>query len=93
MLKVNEYYDGQVKSISLENEEGRETVSVMMKGEYEFATSSTEYMTVVSGRMKVMLPGNDFWKEYKPFETFIIPPEKKFRVLLEETAAYKCLYK
>jgi len=32
MLKVNEYFDGKVKSIALENAEGNATVGVMEQG-------------------------------------------------------------
>jgi len=58
MFKVNEYFDGKVKSIAFENSEGQATVGVIAKGEWEFATSTVEYMTVTSGKMTVLLPGS-----------------------------------
>jgi len=93
MIKVNEYFDGKVKSMAVDNEEGHATVGVMETGEYEFGTSTVEYMTVISGTMTVLLPGEKEWKSYKPFQTFMVPRDTKFRLKLEETAAYKCLYK
>lgn len=93
MIKVNEYFDGKVKSLALENKEGAVTCGVMVPGDYEFGTSTVEYMTVVSGKLTVQLPGENDWKEYKPFETFIVDKDKKFKVKVEETTAYKCLYK
>ena len=39
MLKVNEYFDGKVKSIALKSGALPETVGVMDQGEYEFGTS------------------------------------------------------
>jgi len=39
---------------------------------YGFGTSTVEYMTVVSGELTVKLPGEDEWKNYAPFETFIV---------------------
>jgi uncharacterized protein YaiE (UPF0345 family) len=54
MIKVNEYFDGNVKSMGLENEDGKATVGVMAAGEFEFGTSPVEYMTVVSGSMTVL---------------------------------------
>ena len=49
MFKTNEYFDGKVMSIGLESAEGRATIGVMAKGEYEFGTSTIEIMTVTSG--------------------------------------------
>ena len=93
MIKVNEYFEGNVKSMGLENEEGRATVGVMAPGEYEFGTSTVEYVTVVSGSMTVLLPGETKWKTFKPFQTFMVPKDAKFNLRLEEASAYKCIYK
>ena len=93
MINVNEYFDGKVKSLALENNEGPVTCGVMVPGDYEFGTSTVEYMTVISGKLTVQLPGSTEWKEYKPFETFIVEKDTKFKVKVEETTAYKCLYK
>lgn len=35
MFKVNEYYDGNVKSLAFSNDEGEVTVGVMAPGEVE----------------------------------------------------------
>lgn len=40
MFKINEYFDGKVKSIAFETTECPATIGVMAKGEYEFGTSS-----------------------------------------------------
>ncbi|MCK4661434.1 MAG: pyrimidine/purine nucleoside phosphorylase [Bacteroidales bacterium] len=93
MFKTNEYFDGKVKSIAFETNECPATIGVMAKGEYEFGTSTTEYMTVTSGIMTIKLPGSSQWKEYKQFETFIIEKDKKFQVKVSEDTSYICLYK
>jgi uncharacterized protein YaiE (UPF0345 family) len=93
MINVNEYFDGKVKSLALKNDEGPVTVGVMDTGEYEFGTSTVEYMTVTSGKLTVMLPGDTEWKDYAPFETFIVAKDVKFKVKVAGQAAYKCLYK
>ena len=49
MLKVNEYFDGKVKSIGCSNSEGELTVGVMAVGEFVFSTSKKEFMSVASG--------------------------------------------
>ena len=93
MFKVNEYYDGKVKSLAFENTEGTVTVGVMAAGEYEFGTSKVEYMTVVSGELIVQLPGEDEWKNYAPFETFMVEKDTSFKLKVLQETAYKCLYK
>jgi len=93
MIKCNEYFDGNVKSLALANSEGSATIGVMDKGDYEFGTSTIEYMTVVSGEMSVLLPGETAWQSFKPFQTFVVPKDAKFKLHLEEAAAYRCIYK
>lgn len=93
MFKVNEYFDGKVKSIAFTTQEGPATLGVMAPGEYEFGTSTVEYMTVVSGVMTVQLPGETVFRDYKPFDTFIVPKGEKFQLKIASDAAYICLYK
>lgn len=93
MFKVNEYFEGKVKSIGFITQECPATIGVMAPGEYEFGTSSVEYMTVVSGVMTVKLPGETAFRDYKPFETFIVPKDSRFQLKIKEEAAYLCLYK
>lgn len=93
MLKTNEYYDGQVKSIAFENAEGVSTVGVMEAGEFEFSTSTDEYMTVVSGHMDVLLPGEKEWQNFTFGKEFFVGKGKTFRVKSDAPAAYICVYK
>jgi uncharacterized protein YaiE (UPF0345 family) len=92
MLKINEYFDGKVKSISLENTEGVATVGVMEAGEYEFGTSTIEYMTITSGVLQVMLPNETSWSFYHKGETFTVDKDVKFKVKALEPVAYYCRY-
>lgn len=93
MFKTNEYFDGKVKSIAFETKEGPATIGVMAEGEYEFSTSTIEYMTVTSGKMDVLLPNETEWKTHAAFETFIVAKDVKFKVKVGEDTSYKCLYK
>lgn len=93
MFKVNEYFDGKVKSIAFTTPDGPATLGVMAPGEYEFGTSTVEYMTVVSGIMTVKLPGEAEFRDYKPFDTFIVAKDSKFQLRIVTDAAYICLYK
>ncbi|WP_434305730.1 pyrimidine/purine nucleoside phosphorylase [Clostridium botulinum] len=92
-MKVNGYFDGKVKSMSFVNKEGESTIGLMDVGEYEFSTCKKEFMTIVSGKMIVKLPGETTWKEFKKNDTFIVEANKKFNVKLAEQTAYICLYK
>lgn len=92
MFKVNEYFDGNVKSLGFENSKGELTIGVMAAGEYEFGTTTIEYMTVTSGSMLVLLPGETEWKTYKEFETFVVEKDVKFQVKVSEPTSYKCVY-
>jgi len=93
MFKVNEYFDGKVKSIAFENADGPATVGVMAPGEYEFGTSTIEYMTVISGALEIQIPGENKWSTYKPFETFVVQKDTKFKVKVAQDSSYRCLYK
>ena len=93
MLETNEYFDGKVKSIAFETGKGHATVGVMAPGQYAFGTETVEYMTVISGEMSVMLPGETEWKTFKETETFRVEKDKKFGVKIKVDTAYKCLYK
>ncbi|MEI6696771.1 MAG: pyrimidine/purine nucleoside phosphorylase [Bacteroidota bacterium] len=93
MFKTNEYFDGKVKSIAYETIEGPATIGVMAAGEYEFGTSSVEHMTVTSGKMIIQLSDESEWKEYKEFETFIVPKDSKFKLKIAEDTTYRCLYR
>ncbi len=93
MFKTNEYFDGKVKSIAFTTDEGPATLGVMAPGEYEFGTSSVEYMTVVSGALNVLLPDASEWQLFEPFETFIVPKDSKFKLIVLVDSGYLCLYR
>lgn len=93
MFKSNEYFDGNVKSIAFATTDCPATVGVMAAGEYEFGTSTIEYMTVISGEMTILLPDETEWKTYRPFDTFIVAKDSKFKLKIPGDAAYLCRYK
>lgn len=92
MFNLNEYFGGKVKSLTFNADQAKATIGVMSPGEYEFGTSSVEYMTVISGIMEVMLPGENTWKSYKPFETFMVSKDVRFKVKMHGDTAYLCRY-
>jgi purine/pyrimidine-nucleoside phosphorylase len=93
MLNVNEYFNGNVKSIGFQSSEGKATVGVMEKGEYEFGTETVEIMKVISGKLMVKLPGESQFKEYKDGDSFIVSAKSKFQLKVQTETAYMCLYK
>ena len=93
MFKTNQYFEGAVVSIALEAAEGTATLGVMKAGEYEFGTSTVEYMTVISGELEVLQPGEENWKTYRKFETFVAEKDVRFKVRCTVDTPYFCLYK
>lgn len=92
MLKVNEYFDGKVKSIGFTAQGLPATVGVMLAGEYEFSTSQLERMTLVAGRWEIRLPGETGFQTYKCGQTFTVAAGQRFGLKVLEDAAYYCQY-
>ena len=93
MFAVNEYFDGNVKSIAFNSVEDKATVGVMDVGEYEFGTNCVEHMTLVSGSMSIMQPGATQWQMIAVNETFVVEANVSFKVKIDVESAYLCLYK
>lgn len=91
MLKVNEYFDGKVKSIALQTATLAATVGVMMPGEYEFNTAKKEEMQVITGALNVCLNGKD-WHTYKTGDKFNVPANSKFQLKVAIDSAYLCIF-
>ena len=52
---------------------GLTSVGVMEEGEYTFSTAQPEEMTVITGALKVLLPGAPDWQVFTPGEKFFVP--------------------
>jgi purine/pyrimidine-nucleoside phosphorylase len=92
MFKVNEYFDGKVKSIAFQTATLPATVGVMAPGEYEFGTNIRETMKVISGALTVKLPGSDAWQVFAAGSEFVVAANVKFQLQVTEDTAYLCLY-
>ncbi|KEF31443.1 Putative cytoplasmic protein [Marinobacter nitratireducens] len=92
MLKVNEYFDGNAKSIAFQTATLPATVGVISPGEYEFGTTQKETMTVISGALTVLLPGMDEWMTYGSGESFDIAAQASFKAKTDIDTAYLCTY-
>ena len=92
MFKVNEYFDGKVTSMAFQTATLPATVGVMAPGEYEFGTSQFETMTVVSGALTVLLPGQSEWQTFGQGEVFTVDANQKFQLQVAVDTAYLCTY-
>ncbi|MCF7982108.1 MAG: pyrimidine/purine nucleoside phosphorylase [Pseudomonadales bacterium] len=92
MFKVNEYFDGKVKSIAFQTDTLPATVGVMAPGEYDFGTSQKETMTVVSGALTVKLPQQDKWQVFNSGDQFVVAANQNFQLRVAVDTAYLCTY-
>lgn len=92
MLEVNEYFNGNVKSIALNTRTLPATVGVMAKGDYTFGTSAKETMHVVSGELCVQFPGEQSWQTFTDGQVFEVEGNSSFNVKAMVDTAYFCQY-
>jgi uncharacterized protein YaiE (UPF0345 family) len=92
MLKINEYFDGKVKSIGFQSDALPASVGVMAIGEYTFDTSQKETMQVVSGKLTVKLPLTDQWQDFFAGDSFIVEAGLAFDLVVDVETAYLCTY-
>lgn len=92
MLKTNSYFDGNVASIGLQTSSLPATVGVMSIGEYTFNTNQHEVMTVISGHLKVKLPGSEQWVSFHDGDSFDVASGTSFDLQVPIQTAYFCTY-
>lgn len=92
MFKVNEYFDGKVTSIAFAGDSLPATVGVMAAGEYEFGTSQHEVMSIISGELAVLLPGQSDWQVFTQGQRFEVAAQQKFQLKVLRDTAYLCTY-
>lgn len=91
--KANVYFDGKVTSRSVLFADGtRKTLGFMLPGEYEFSTGAREVMEMLNGEMEVLLPGSEQWRTFRAGESFEVPANSSFKLILKGVADYCCSY-
>lgn len=91
--KANIYFGGNVTSRSVLFADGtKKTLGIMMPGEYEFGTEAAELMEIMAGTMKILLPNQTEWQEVKGGESFNVPANSSFKLVVIEVADYCCSY-
>lgn len=93
MSTINEYFDGNVKSLGYQSTQGKSTVGVMDEGQYRFSTTMHETMTVIEGHLDILLQGEEDWKEYIDGQSFEVKANSSFEVKSSGQTAYLCKYK
>jgi uncharacterized protein YaiE (UPF0345 family) len=93
MINVNEYFEGAVKSLGYTTAQGRSTIGVIEKGEYEFGTSSHETMTIIEGQMEALLPGKQDWQTFTGGQSFEVEANTSFKVKTAVQSSYLCKYR
>jgi len=94
MIKeANVYFDGKVTSrtIFLSNGE-KQTLGVMMPGEYTFDTNEAEIMEMMSGELEIRLPNETEFKKLNTPESFNVPANSKFDLKIHTVTDYCCSY-
>lgn len=89
MLQHNRYFDGAVQSVGFERNGRRYTAGVFDVGAFHFNTDTPERMTVVSGELRVRLPG-EVSRVYPAGTSFEVPARSGFDVEASAPAAYLC---
>lgn len=91
--EANVYFGGKVTSRTVIFNDGtKKTLGIMLAGEYTFDTAAAEVMEVLGGEMDVLLPGSVHWRTFKTGESFEVPANSKFDLVVRELADYCCSY-
>ena len=94
MIKeVNVYFDGKVTSRAITLSDGtKQTLGVMLPGEYTFDTQAAEIMEMMSGELEIRLPGETNFKTLHTPESFNVPANASFDLKIKTVTDYCCSY-
>ncbi len=92
MIKVNQYYDGNIKSLGSARSGQAFTVGIIEPGEYTIPTTTEEHVSIMLGNCRVKITGKD-WMDVKEEDNFIVPAGSEISFDVKETVAYLCLYR
>jgi len=93
LKKANIYFDGKVTSRTLIFEDGtRKTLGIMLPGEYVFNTGEKELMEILSGKMEVLLPGHEAWRNIEGGQSFEVAANAAFKLRVSTLSDYCCSF-
>jgi purine/pyrimidine-nucleoside phosphorylase len=91
--KANIYFEGKVTSRTVLFPSGeKKTLGIMMPGDYEFGTAEKELMEILAGSLQVLLPGSSEWQTISGGQTFEVPADSRFKLVVKEVTDYCCSY-
>lgn len=91
--EANIYFDGKVTSRTLEFPDGSiKSLGIMMPGEYTFNTGAAEEMEILSGDCEIKLKGENEFRDIEAGETFDVPANSSFDIVVREITDYCCSY-
>ncbi|MGF1695541.1 pyrimidine/purine nucleoside phosphorylase [Vibrio lamellibrachiae] len=91
-INVNEYFEGNVKSLGFSQQEAQSSVGVMAVGSYTFGTAAAEKMTVVKGGLTIKRVDDNDWVTFSDGESFDVIADSSFDVKVSVPTAYLCEY-
>lgn len=90
-IKLNQYFNGNIKSLGFELEETCYTTGVLLEGTYTIDTEQEERITVTVGAFKIK-PAGQRWCSVRAGDTIVIPARSSFEAKVEKPASYICMY-
>jgi uncharacterized protein YaiE (UPF0345 family) len=94
MIKeANIYFDGKVTSRAIVLEDGtKQTLGIMLPGEYTFDTKEAEIMEMMSGELEIKLPNETKFRKLNTPESFTVPANSAFDLKIKTVTDYCCSY-
>ena len=90
--EANIYYDGKVTSRTVEFNDGSiKSLGIMLPGEYTFSTNEAEIMEIMSGKLEVRLPDEE-WRILNTPKSFKVPANSSFDLKIKAVTDYCCSY-
>lgn len=91
--KANVYFDGKVTSRTVIFPDAtKKTLGIMLPGDYQFGTEEKELMEILAGELQVLLPGEKEWKMVREGDSFEVPAQSKFKLMVKDITDYCCSY-
>lgn len=91
---ANVFFQGKVVSHSITDANGvRRSLGVCQSGSYTFTTGDPEIMEIIAGSVRAKVDGEDEWGTYGPGQSFSIPANTSFEMVVEDgLAQYVCIF-
>lgn len=90
---ANVYFDGKCVSHTFFLADGtRKSAGVILPAELTFGTAAPEVMELHTGACRVRLAGSDEWTSYGAGDSFAVPGESSFDIVVTDAVSYVCHY-